>query len=315
MGEGVAAVILGAGGFIGQNLVSRLSAAGQQVRAIGRSPRPGYVDPAAAWHQADFADTESIAALVRDGDTVYHLIGEATPQSSNISPEEDIDRGLRDTVQFLQRTASRLKRFVFVSSGGTVYGVQSGHLHEESPTHPTCAYGINKLAVELYLGMYRHLQGLDYCVLRVANPFGPGQSGRRGQGVIGIFMQAALHRQPIHIWGDGKIVRDFIYIEDVTAALQHAGEAELGVNRVFNIGSGQGHNLLEIAAMVESISGRPLERRFEPPRALDLPHVVLDIERAERELGWRPQLDWERAMRETYAWYQSQLTAGVLLDG
>ncbi len=129
---------------------------------------------------------------------------------------------------------------MFVSSGGTVYGIPAHvPIAEEAPTDPISAYGVSKLAVEKYLGLYRHLHGLDYAVLRLANPFGACQDPDRRQGVVAALVQAVLDGRPVEIWGDGRVVRDFIYAPDAAEAIAMAASLA-GPVRVLNVGSGVG---------------------------------------------------------------------------
>ena len=194
-------------------------------------------------------------------------------------------------------------KVIFVSSGGTVYGVPE-HLPicESHPTDPISAYGISKLAIEKYLGLYRRLHGLDYCVLRVANPYGPYQVPFNNQGVVASILQRALSGEAVEIWGDGEIVRDFIHIDDVVdtliAAVDYAGP-----KRVFNVGSGIGRSVNQIITDVETVLKLgPIARDYKPARPADVPVNVLDIGLIQREMGWRPCIDWLEGLRSTGSW-------------
>jgi len=273
---------------------------------MGRSGPPADLPAGVSWHQVDFRQTEQVAGLVGPGDSVFHLIGGSTPRDSNLSPTADIAQTVVSTVDFIARIASRARRLVFISSGGTVYGIQAGILTENAPTQPTSAYGINKRMVEMYLDLYRHLQGLDYCVLRVANPFGPKQLNRHQQGVIGAFMRAAVENAPVAVWGDGSIERDFIYIDDVIDAIMAAERNPNLSSRIYNIGSGRCRSILEIIATIERLGRVSLRKTFTPGRIEDVPSVRLDISLAARELGWQPRCDWQDAMEQTFAWYRRE---------
>lgn len=302
----MAAIVLGGGGFIGQHLCASLAQAGHEVRAIGRSGPPADLPANVSWHQVDFSQTEQVADQVGSGDIVFHLIGGSTPHASNLAPTADITQTVVSTIDFVARIASRVRRLVFVSSGGTVYGIQPGILAETAPSRPTSAYGINKRTVEMYLDLYRHLHGLDYCALRVANPFGPKQLNRHQQGVIGAFMRAAVENTPVTVWGDGGIERDFIYIDDVVSAILAAAGSPNLPSRIYNIGSGRCRSILEVITTIEHLSGASLRKTFTPGRIEDVPSVRLDISLAGRELDWQPRCDWQAAMEQTFAWYQRE---------
>lgn len=177
-----------------------------------------------------------------------------------------------------------------VSSGGTVYGVpQQVPIPETHPTEPTCSYGICKLAIEKYVALYRQLHGLDGLVLRVANPYGERQRLDATQGVVPVFLGKALRGEPLQIWGDGSTVRDFLHISDVVAALLAAARYA-GEERLFNVGSGEGLSLNQLVDLLGSELQRPLAVEYLPARGFDVPTNVLCIERAQRCLGWSPQV-------------------------
>lgn len=302
------ALVLGAGGFIGSHLRRALRRAGHAVVAFGHPaliPTSSLPD-GEEWHAADFADRAALERALIGCTLAYHLIGSTSPARSNAAPAQDVTDTVIGTIAFLDAAvAAGVKRVVFVSSGGTVYGVQDRlPIAEDFPTDPICAYGINKLAIEKYLHLYRHLHGLDYCVLRVANPFGEGQISRRQQGVVAAFAAAAAHGEPLVIWGDGGIVRDYVHIDDVTAALLRAGAVADLTERIINIGSGEGRSVRDVADAMEAAAGRPLVRDFRPGRPVDVPAVVLDITRARRVLGWTPATPWAEAIARTYRFHR-----------
>lgn len=162
-----------------------------------------------------------------------------------------MQENLIPSIAFLDLTLEvGVKRVVFLSSGGTIYGRPLQILTEETaPTESITAYGISKLAIEKYLALYQELFGLEYWVLRVADPFGPFQVAKKKQGLIAEIVSRALGREPIEVWGDGSVVRDFVYVDDVINALELA-TAHTGGERIFNIGSGIGHSVLSVLVTV-----------------------------------------------------------------
>lgn len=304
------ALVLGAGGFIGTHLCAALRRAGDEVVAFGHGESPPWAqnDPGVTWVRGDFAGTALAAETARGCDAVFHLIGSRSPALSDSDPVADLAGTVIATVRFLEALrAAAPRRLVFVSSGGTVYGPTDRlPIPEDAPTEPIGAYGINKLTIEKYLGLHHRRHGLDTCVLRVANPFGEHQVCQRQQGVVAAFIDAAVHGRPISIMGDGSSVRDYVYVGDVAEAMVRAARAPGLTQRVFNIGSGQGRSLNEIAAAVERMSGRPLERVALPARPGDVPAVILDITRARDVLGWQPATPWDTALEGTYRWALAQ---------
>lgn len=197
-----------------------------------------------------------------------------------------------------------VKKVIFVSSGGTVYGEPTQvPIPETHATDPVCSYGIAKLAIEKYLALFHHLHGLDYTVLRLANPFGEGQRTHASQGAIAVFLGKVLRDEPIEIWGDGSVVRDYIHVADVVQALLAALEPSTQ-EHVFNIGSGRGHSLNEVLDTIEKITGRVAIRKYLPGRGFDVPLSVLNIDRAKNVLGWAPAVGFEEGVERFVKWMQ-----------
>ncbi len=215
----------------------------------------------------------------------------------------DVESNVVGTLRMLH-AASRgeVRKVVFISSGGTVYGMpQAVPIPESHPTEPRVSYAIAKLAIEKYLALFQSTHGLDHVVLRVANPYGERQRVDAAQGAVAVFLDRALRREPIEIWGDGTVVRDYLHVSDVARAFLRAIDYS-GEPRVFNIGSGSGCSLNELLAAIERLLGRTVERRYLPGRGFDVPRNVLDITRARDVLGWAPRVSLEEGLRATLAW-------------
>jgi len=305
-------LVTGGAGFIGAHLVDSLIEQGYQIRVLDRIPvdlRPTWQASAnIEYMMGDFSDHSLIDEALKDIDIVYHLVSTTIPASSNIDPIFDVQSNLIGTLSMLQiALKSGVKKFIFISSGGTVYGIpQAVPIKENHPTDPICSYGIAKLAIEKYLHLYEELHGLQTLVFRLANPYGEGQ--RPGaQGAIAAFMHKIVTGQPIEIWGDGSVVRDYIHIRDVVDAMVR-GIAYTGKHRVFNLGSGQGRSLNEIVEALGVVSGKPVERVYKSGRALDVPKSVLDIELIQRELGWKPSADFIGDVGTTWNWFQQKFS-------
>ena len=198
-----------------------------------------------------------------------------------------------------------VKRFVFTSSGGTVYGPVRTHPRPETESNtPLNAYGVTKLATEHFLRLLSASSTISTSVLRVSNPYGPGQLARRGQGFVAATMNAAHTGTPLEIWGDGSVVRDFIYVGDVADAFAAACRSVNAFDLV-NISFGAGASLKDICNGVEAATGRKLNIQYTGGRPADVPTSVLDNSRARDVLNWRPQVSLEDGLKRTAAWWQS----------
>ncbi len=269
-------LVLGGTGFIGQHL----------CRSLGTD---------AKCFSGRFEDQEALKEALQGVDVVYHLISTTIPETSNKDVQFDLVSNVIPTLQMLQLAKeNKVRRIVYVSSGGAVYGPCHRPLKEDDSTNPICAYGIHKLAVEKYLHLFYHTWGLDYRILRVSNPYGQGQG--LTQGAITQFVSRVAKGDPIEIWGDGSVVRDYVHVEDVVKAIVMAAEYD-GPYKVFNVGSGRGHSLLELVSIIGKASGKSVEVLFSESRPVDVPVNVLDINRAEKELGWHPTADLEQNIK------------------
>lgn len=295
-------LVLGGAGFIGRHLCSSLTADGHNVTAFDLLPSGGRVDwpriEGVHWFAGDFSNVADLESALVGIDLIIHLISTTIPKKSNDNPLYDLQGNVVGSLQLLDTMARMPKppRIIFLSSGGTVYGMPMQiPIPEDHPTEPLCAYGIGKLAIEKYLALYQRLHGIDYQILRLANPYGEQQSFRSGQGVIPAFLHQALTTESLEVWGDGKVVRDYLYIGDVIQAIR-ATISYGGTERIFNIGSGIGHDLNDLIAIVCKLLDRTIPCRYLPARACDVPVNVLDVRLAMAELDWRPTVSLRDGM-------------------
>ncbi|MDX9818188.1 MAG: NAD-dependent epimerase/dehydratase family protein [Desulfococcus multivorans] len=307
-------LVLGGAGFIGSNLCAFLQS--QKFNVTGFDlPREVWPDfSGVRWLPGDLSDISTLAPFLADADVVVHLVSATLPQNSNENPLLDLQANVAATLGLLDVLCrlNRPPRLIFLSSGGTVYGIpQSLPLREDHPTNPLCAYGVGKLAIEKYLALYNHLHGLDYRILRLANPYGEKQPAGRRQGVIPVFLRHALSDEPLEIWGDGTVVRDYFHVEDLSRAIFAAIHYN-GHQRIFNIGSGEGHSLNELIEKIGSLLGQSISCQFFPARPCDVPVNILDIHRACHELGWRPLIPLDEGLRRTLSWLRCQITSAPI---
>jgi UDP-glucose 4-epimerase len=304
------ALVIGGNGFIGTALVDQLIGRGIKVRVFDRYPSR-YKEPVdgVEYLIGDFANHGEVSQAVQGIDWVFHLAYTTLPETSNEDPVYDVRSNVIDTIQLLQECCNAgVDKFVFVSSGGTIYGVpQHVPIKEEHPTEPICSYGITKLTIEKYLHLFHHTKKLEYSVARIANPYGERQNPNSKQGAVGVFLGCIARKQPITVFGDGEIVRDFIYIYDAADALIACADyvaSEKGP-RVFNIGSGVGYSLNQIVDTIRNVVDVEVKVNHTPARQVDVKSNVLDIELARKLLKWEPKVDLETGIRRAWDWTKS----------
>jgi UDP-glucose 4-epimerase len=304
-------VLLGGGGFIGSAIADRLLRDGHTIRIFER-PR---VEPYRAfdaheiveWMTGDMLSAHDISAAIEGMDAVFHLVSFTLPKSSNDDLVYDVETNLISSVQLLNAmVAQKVGKIIFISTGGAVYGIPRYlPIDEQHPTNPLVSYGITKLTIEKYLLMFQHLHGLQARILRVTNPFGPRQRVETAQGAVTAFLHHALHEQPIEIWGDGSVTRDYLYIDDVAEAFLKALEYS-GPQSVFNISSGTGTSLNELVSLLGEILHRPIAHHYLAGRPFDVPVNVLNNQLASQEMGWTPQVSLRDGISRTIQWMQDE---------
>ena len=305
-------LILGGLGFLGRYVARELCQQNDVEVIIGsRRGEPDHSiveairgDKVVKHCQADLltADWDAVLPHV---DVIHHYAWQSVPATADAQLLEDFNVHVAGTLRLLE-SARRLggKRIVFLSSGGTVYGrLEHALAHENDALRPISSYGGGKAAVETYLRIY-HLAGwIDARVARVSNPYGIGQPKDRTQGVLGAFLRAALAGSPLHVWGDGNTVRDYIHVTDAAKGIVRMLRADLSASTgmpVFNIGSGIGTSTNQLIAAIQHEFG-PLKVIHEPGKPHDVPISVLDISAASQALDFFPSVDLTHGITSTIA--------------
>ena len=305
-------LIFGGGGFIGSAITDRLLLDGHSVRIFERprvSPsRKFSVNEKVEWITGDFLSIRDVSSAISGVDVIFHLISTTVPKNSNDDPIYDVQSNLVGTLQILNAmVALKVGKIVFISSGGTVYGIPKYlPIDENHPTDPLVSYGITKLAIEKYLNSYEILHGIKAVTLRVSNPYGERQRIETAQGAVGIFIHSALIGKPIEIWGDGSVTRDYIHVDDVAKAAVLAADYT-GTESVFNIGTGLGTSLNDLVSMLEDELGNLIDCRYLPARNFDIPVNVLSNDLAKLCMGWTPSISMEEGIARTSKWMREAL--------
>jgi UDP-glucose 4-epimerase len=278
-------MLIGGTGFIGRNLATRLRQRSHDVTVTGlkRCATSSGNDKIL---QVPIADVERLTQCVTERriDTVVHLVSSLLPSSNENEYFEELGAVVAPTFKLAQRLSRLGVRLVFVSSGGTVYGVtQAQAVSEDQPCHPINFYGLSKTEIECQLLFLRRTQGLGLLIVRPSNPYGPGQSLFGNQGLVSVILGRLARKEPLPIWGDGSAIRDYIYIDDCVESLALLIENDVE-GTTLNLGSGVGHSLLDVVAVIENATGKRVQLDFLPARPVDVPRLVLDVSRL-RSMG------------------------------
>lgn len=303
--------LLGGNGFIGSHLAARLVDSGHEVSIFHRPNASieniGHLVQKVQIIEGDFNRPDDLGRVIKDAQVIVHLVNSTTPGSSLADPAFDIQSNVLATVRLLDACVKTgVEKLVYLSSGGTVYGIpQYTPIDEKHPSSPIAPYGISKLMVEKYLAMYHYQYGLDYTVLRLSNPYGARQDPHRGQGVLAAWMHRLMRGEPLEIWGDGSVVRDYLYIEDAVRAIELACTVPT-VEKIFNVGSGVGYSLAELRHKLEELTGLTIKVNHKTMQKVDVPINVLNVDLISQALQWRPTIDIDHGL--SLMW--NQLDAG-----
>ncbi len=276
-------IILGAAGFIGTNLAIKLAEDKSNVVTLVDA-RDSFFDPHrrlnlnAIYNLFEFSEKSDFDRLLEGQEIVYHLFSSSNPTKSNINIPFELRDNVLTTSLFLEACVRQgIKKVIFLSSGGTVYGCEVAcPISEDSLTRPITSYGVQKITIENLLYLYNYTHGLDYRIVRLSNPYGPYQRPNGQLGVVTTFIYKALKHETIHVYGDGSVVRDFIYIDDAISGIINIVN---GTTKLFNLGSGSGTSIKQILRQIEQSLNIELNTVFEKARSVDVPINYLDISR------------------------------------
>lgn len=306
-------LVTGAAGFVASHVADAYVNAGHEVIILDDLSRGSRknINAQCRFYQCD----------IRDREEVEKIFGSEKPAIINHhAAQMDVRRGVREphfdaqvnilgSINLIEAAVAHgAKRFIYAATAGAGYGEpKQMPVPEDYPMNPITPYGISKHTVEHYLFTFQFLYGLEYVVLRYGNVYGPRQSSRGEAGVFAIFSEQMLAGvQPV-IYGDGKKIRDYVYISDVVAA--NVAALERGANQIFNISSGVETPDLEVFERVRELLGKQVEPRYVPRRPGEIDKICLDISKAARLLGWAPQVFLTDGARQTVAYFQNVASA------
>jgi UDP-glucose 4-epimerase len=304
--------VIGAG-FLGKSLIRRLLERGCEVSVLDRHPPGDFPYAGARWAVGDFRDPSLLRAALDGVSVAYHLVASTVPGDQQVDSARDLNEDVVGTMQFIDAcVASDVLRIVF-SSSSSVYGVQRElPIRESAPTNPISSHGIHKLTIEKFLLLAKHFHGIDVRILRISNPYGPGQNPSGRQGFIAIAIGRIMSGAELTLRDGGRAIRDFIFIDDLAQALELAG-LHYAVPSVLNIGSGEGHSLTHVIQLMSELLGYPVKTVSIESRKVDIPASVLDVSLAQRVLELGSPMDLRAGILRTLRFHGVKNQAGKLL--
>jgi len=299
-------LLLGAAGFIGTNLAIELAKNPKnELTLVDRNK--DYFKTIVKMNIGNINVMESnltfdmdFDSILKGQDVVYHLVSTTVPTTSNQHISQELVSNVIFSANLFEACIRcGVKKVVFISSGGTVYGKESDcPLKEKTATNPISSYGVQKITIEKLLYLYRYMYGLDYRIIRLANPYGPYQRPNGVLGAVTTFTYKALRGEKITVYGDGSVVRDFIYIDDAIKAIMKIVEGE-NKHRTFNLGCGYGTSIKKVLETIEKVLGIKLNVSYVEGRKVDVPVNYLDISRYEKYYGALNPISLEEGILKT----------------
>lgn len=266
-------LVIGGNGFIGRNLCEYLLAKNEIISSFDLNI-PENQAIGINYISGDFFDSNILINLIQDHDIIFHCISTINPSNSITDYVRGYEMDFMQTIKLFDLIKGSNKKVIFLSSGGTVYGdVEKMPITEETPTNPKNYYGCIKLAIENFIRTYNKVNRTHHLIARISNPYGPGQDSNKGVGFIDAAIKKGIKHQQIEVWGDGTIIRDYIYIEDVCRMLYTLSKYE-GTEEVFNISANCGETQNEILSIVKKFLPE-LDVKYTKARSIDVKKVVL----------------------------------------
>lgn len=294
-------LVTGGAGFIGSNIVDAYVAQGHEVTVLDdlSSGKKKQVHPKAAFHTMDVRDPNISTLFAKNGfDIVNHHAAQIDVRRSMQDPFSDASINVLGTLRLLEccRTYG-VRKFIFASSGGVMYGECKTAANESVIARPESPYGFSKAAAETYVRFYGSAYKIPYTIFRYGNVYGPRQDVDGEAGVVAIFAGRMLAGEPVSIYGDGKQERDFVYVGDVVEA--NCAALTRGENDTYNIGSGRPTSVLQLFEALAKLTQYKHNANFSPARAGELQRSLLDSDHAHKYLGWKASHSLEQALSRT----------------
>lgn len=300
--------VVGGNGFIGKNLVSYFLERYYDVTVIDRSAKSIQNKEGLKNFATNIRSTSEILDVTKDADYIVWLVHASVPSTKDDSLVDDFLLNISPIVKFLEKadTLQKLKKFIYLSSGGTIYGNVSGEVSvpENHLQRPISGYGLSKSVAEKYIEFLGAGKNYETVILRPSNVYGPYQNLVKPQGIIGFAFKSIRDKTSLDLYDGGKVVRDFIFVDDVAAAVEKTLSAEQSAGKVsaYNIGSNEGHSIKEILDRIEKISGSQLQIVHKSSRNFDCAYNVLDSSAMQKDYGWQKSVPLDEGLKKVWDW-------------
>jgi UDP-glucose 4-epimerase len=305
-------LVTGGTGFIGSFVVEALLQDGHEVLVIANGRQlPAYLEMLTnqiTYYQGDFGETDILEKALPGCDAVIHLAWSTVPKQTKGATAFEFSSNIPGNINLIEKCIDfKVGKFIFISSRGTVYGIPDQiPLTELHGLNPISNYGLGKLTMEKLLHLYNYTHNIKYTILRVSNAYGERQNLYKNQGVIGVWLKNIVQKKKIEIWGDGSVVRDYVYVKDVAAAVLNA-LAQIKNTSIYNIGGGKGYSLNDIVAAINTGLNIGVQVEYKPSRNFDVPVNILDISKAQKEIGFKPTIGLAEGIIRTWKWIQKEV--------
>lgn len=276
-------LFIGGGGFIGSNIVSFFDSSKFRVHVLepefANISRLDNLD--VITHRCALSDTEKIKQIIENNDicTIIHLVSTLIPGSTYEDYKNEFKNVIFPSIELMEICANRKVKFVYFSSGGTIYGNRNDMkpFNEDDDMSPISYYGWSKQMMENSILFKHRTAGLKYLIVRPSNPYGHGQNIHAKQGLVAVAIGKIIDKLPVEVWGDGSAIRDYIYIDDLAKIFCMLIERDIS-NVTLNLGSGRGYSVNDVLAFLKIVSGIDYKIEYNNPRPVDVSNMVLDVE-------------------------------------
>lgn len=305
--------IIGGAGFIGQNLTNFFVDCGYEVYVVSRKiDKTKLQHPNIIGAEVNVENTATLFESLKQCETIIWLVSSLVPSVSNDSLVDDFDSNISPLIRFLElaKTSIFFKRFVYLSSGGTIYGdsLDNKPLDEDSSKKPISSYGLSKIVTENYIKFLTSTSHFQSFILRPSNVYGQFQNLIKPQGIIGYAFKSIINNTSIDLYDDGRVTRDFIHVNDLANAVHSCMESDFKESQtaVYNVGSQKGYTIKEILGKINATTQMQIHTVPKSSRSFDCNYNVLKIEKIKRDMNWEPKIEIEDGLNLVWEWIKNE---------